>query len=363
MFVTVFVHNDIPVKACYSYAYFGGVMKTRLIFVVCIILAVFSCSMPETEILSDPGITVSYDYDVSPDTATPNKRVVVYIPYWSFSYARTNTLDLDKVTHINLAFVNPDSNGDFSFPEVSNTAVASLVSEARAKGVKVLMSIGGAGTTVKYDDWITETNVQALVNRMINCMLTYKLDGIDVDLESDRITSEYNRLIETINNSFPDEDMLLTAAVQKYTGSRISDVSLTYFDFINPMAYDMTGPWNPGGQHSSYAYAVENLEYWNINRGVQADKICLGVPFYGYDFAINNGQYISYRNIIAANQSVLSQTDVSGETFYNGIPTIQRKTTLAQSYGGIMVWEISQDADAPYSLLDAIYNQMHPAAP
>lgn len=338
-------------------------MKARLFVIVCIIGAVFSCSMPESEILSDPGITVTYDYDVTPDTTASNKRIVVYIPYWSFSYARTNTLDLDKVTHVNLAFVNPDSNGDFSFPDVSSAAVASLVADARAKGVKVLMSIGGAGATVKYDDWITADNVQALTNRMINCMLRYKLDGIDVDLESERITSDYNRLIESIRNSLPDEDMLLTAAVQKYTGGRISDASLSYFDFINPMAYDLSGPWNPGGQHSSYAFAVENLEYWNITRGVPAGKVCLGVPFYGYNFAIDNGQYVSYRDIIASDPDGLSPYDVSGETYYNGINTIEAKTALAQNYGGIMVWEISQDAAAPYSLLDTIYNGMHPSTP
>jgi hypothetical protein len=62
---------------------------------------------------------------------------------------------------------------------------------------------------------------------------------------------------------------------------------------------------------------------------------------------------------------------VNGQ-FYNGIPTIQAKTSLAMSTGGgIMAWDLSQDshcptggctADAPdLSLLSAIYAVSHPA--
>jgi chitinase len=42
--------------------------------------------------------------------------------------------------------------------------------------------------------------------------------------------------------------------------------------------------------------------------------------------------------------------------YYNGIPTIQRKTHLAVQRGsGVMIWELSQDADGANSLLEAIY--------
>lgn len=335
-------------------------MKKIRFYIFAALILLSACPQVPPELLSDPGITVSYDYDVTPDATVSNKRVVVYIPYWSFDYAINNTLDLDKVTHVNLAFVNPDSNADFSFPQVSNDKIQNLVSTARAKGVKVLMSIGGAGTTEKYDDWLAADNVQALVNRMVNCMLTYKLDGIDVDLESARITENYNNFIETIYNTLPDEDMLLTAAVQEYTGNRISDASLTYFDFISPMAYDMTGPWNPGGQHSSYQYAKQNLDYWVISRGVPASKVCLGVPFYGYDFSKPDDQmYTAYKDIIASNPATYSPYDVKDQIYYNGMNTIETKSLLAKNYGGIMVWEISQDAGAPYSLLDVIYSTLN----
>jgi GH18 family chitinase len=44
-----------------------------------------------------------------------------------------------------------------------------------------------------------------------------------------------------------------------------------------------------------------------------------------------------------------------GATFYNGLPTMIKKTQLARkSFGGIMIWEITQDASGELSLLRAI---------
>lgn len=93
---------------------------------------------------------------------------------------------------------------------------------------------------------------------------------------------------------------------------------------------------------------------------MDASKVCLGVPFYGYNFDIDNGEYISYRDIIKDDPATLSVQDQTGEIYYNGRTTIAAKTELAQDYGGIMVWEISQDAAAPYSLLDVIVSTMNP---
>jgi GH18 family chitinase len=42
--------------------------------------------------------------------------------------------------------------------------------------------------------------------------------------------------------------------------------------------------------------------------------------------------------------------------FYNGIPTIKQKTTLAkEKASGIMIWQLGGDARGSKSLLNAIY--------
>ena len=122
------------------------------------------------------------------------------------------------------------------------------------------------------------------------------------------------------------------------------------------MSYDKTGPWasSQSGPHSPYSAVVPDVNFF-LNRGVLAENLVLGVPFYGYDFE-NNGNYKSYATIVNQNEGA-EMLDQIGELYYNGIPTIERKTRYAmENIGGIMIWEISTDAAGDKSLLDAIYS-------
>ena len=80
---------------------------------------------------------------------------------------------------------------------------------------------------------------------------------------------------------------IITAALPAKTRySKLNDTALNTFDFINIMAYDFTGPWNPtsSGQHSSYNHSLESINFWKYTVGIPSSKLTLGVPFYGYDF-------------------------------------------------------------------------------
>jgi chitinase len=152
---------------------------------------------------------------------------------------------------------------------------------------------------------------------------------------------------------------LLTAALSEgYGGKSVPDSVFEHFDFVNVMAYDGAGYWDPKspGQHSSLDYAKRNVEYW-AKRGLPTSKIVLGVPFYGYGFgkAFRRGTY-SYSAIVAAHQGA-EKADQVGETiWYNGIGTIEAKTNYAVDRGlaGIMIWSLDNDVKGERSLLDAI---------
>lgn len=304
-------------------------------------------------------------HELTPDTTPPGKRIVAYLPYYSWDYALNNTLQLDKVTHICLAFANPDANGNFSIP-VADSKIHALVDKVHDLDKKILISIGGGGSdkaTVIYDTLISTSNVQNTIDKLLNFVKAYRLDGIDVDLEGNRITNDYNRynnFIIKLSNSLPDNNMILTAALAKWSADQISDTALSKFDFINVMAYDATGSWAPlnKGPHSSYQFAVDNIDYWAITRSLPVTKICLGVPFYGYDFSqVPDNMGIAYRDILLKHPESWN-VDKIGDIYYNGAQTIKDKTILSKQYGGIMIWEISQDVVGTRSLLDVIYTNM-----
>jgi len=287
-------------------------------------------------------------------------KVVAYIPNWNNLNTLANTLDYAKLTHINIAFENADVNGNLSYN--SNNTV--LITKARAKGVKVLVSIGGgsesenATARAKYFNLISDANRSQFVSKIVAYIKLHQFDGIDVDLEGPAINADYGKFIKALSDTLKPTGKLLTSALsQGYGGANVQNATLKYFDFVNIMAYDATGPWdkNNPGQHSSYSLAESAIKYWK-SRGLTNEQTILGVPFYGYGFGVAYRNYDYPYSEIVRNYSGAENKDQVGTTiYYNGIHTIKKKTILAtQQAGGIMIWELSSDASGAKSLLLAI---------
>ena len=187
----------------------------------------------------------------------------------------------------------------------------------------------------------------------------HRFDGLDVDIEGPSINKDYGAFIVDLSAALKPKGKLLTAALsQGYGGKNVPDSVLDRFDFVNVMAYDAAGSWNPNapGQHSSMEFAKKNVEHW-LKRGLPASKTVLGVPFYGYGFgkAFRRGTY-SYKDILAKFPDA-DKADQVGETiWYNGVATIEAKTKYAIDHklAGIMIWSLDNDVKGEKSLLDAI---------
>ena len=160
---------------------------------------------------------------------------------------------------------------------------------------------------------------------------------------------------------------LLTAAIATWVSDKITNTALAYLDFINIMSYDKTGPWTPNrsGPHAPLIMAENDIRYWSGNRHIPKKKIILGVPFYGYRFAKDAITSISFAEIVTRfpgsqlNDSLVC-IDKSA-IYYNGMETIRAKTKLAmEKAGGVMIWQLLQDAEEPNALLSIIDNTMHP---
>ncbi len=153
--------------------------------------------------------------------------------------------------------------------------------------------------------------------------------------------------------------MFTVALPAIYRYPEITNDALKVFDFINLMAYDATGTWSPNkpGQHSSYNFAKQSINYWK-NQGVPKDKLVLGVPFYGYNFDDKNDVFsFTYATMVNKN-TANADIDQVGKAYYNGRPTIEKKVELAsKEVSGIMIWELGQDRYDDYSLLTTIHNK------
>ncbi|RYD85495.1 MAG: hypothetical protein EOP54_31265, partial [Sphingobacteriales bacterium] len=270
--------------------------------------------------------------------------------------ADLSRVDFAKLTHINIAFINPDSGGDF--PAVPG--LANFVTQAHAANVKVLASIGGGSAPSYYSTLINPSNRAAFIANVSTFLSSNQLDGIDVDLEGNLVNADYEGFVTALAAAIKP-GKLLSGAVATSNGSQYTSTALAAFDYINVMSYDKTGPWNPSnpGQHSPYKMIVDDVLYWSINKGISRTKLNMGLPFYGYGFNGATATSMRYGKIVnvypgAENVDQVSMTG-GGTMYYNGIPTIKSKTTLALSQtGGVAIWQILQDTVGSKSLLNAI---------
>ncbi|MDR7212243.1 glycosyl hydrolase family 18 protein [Flavobacterium piscis] len=287
------------------------------------------------------------------------KKVIAYIPNWIDLNSFSTTIQYSKLTHINIAFENPDANGYLTFNSGSN----SIINAAHAQNVKVFVSLGGGaiseGGAIRdnYFNLIKSANRTAFIQKIYDYVVAHNFDGVDVDLEGPAINGDYGGFVIALANKLHANGKQITAALSEgYGGANVPTSTFAAYDWINIMAYDATGPWNPGnpGPHSPYSMAVSQFNYWT-GRGLPASKAIIGLPFYGYGFGAAANQGISFANIVAQYPGAENQDQVGNTIYYNGIPTIKAKTTFAiQNAGGVMIWELSQDAVGTKSLLTAV---------
>jgi chitinase len=287
------------------------------------------------------------------------KKVIAYIPNWIDLNSFSSSVQYSKLTHINIAFENPDANGYLTFNSGSNT----IINAAHAQNVKVFVSLGGGSVSEggairdNYFNLITPGNRTAFIQKIYDYVVAHNFDGVDVDLEGPAINGDYGGFVIALAAKLHANGKLISAALSEgYGGANVPASTFAAYDWINIMAYDATGPWAPGnpGQHSPYSMAVNQFNYWT-GRGLPASKAIIGLPFYGYGFGASANQGISYANIIAQYPGSENQDQVGNTIYYNGIPTIKAKTTFAiQNAGGVMIWELSQDAVGSKSLLTAV---------
>lgn len=285
-------------------------------------------------------------------------RIIGYLMVGRGGLAKAQQLNLRQITHLNLAFINPDSTGKFP----ANPEIPKIIALAHRFNVKVLMSIGGGSIPAYLPGLLANDKRRALIHSIVDEVTEQNYDGVDVDLEGDAVNNYYSAFVTELADALGSKHKLITAAVATWYAKNVTDSALARFDFINIMSYDKTGPWEPAkaGPHSPYDMATADVEYWRDTRHLPAEKLNIGLPFYGYGFGPNKATSDwNYRDIIskypgAGNKDELKAAN--GHTvYYNGLITIKKKTMYARRQaGGVMIWELSQDAAGPHSLLKAI---------
>lgn len=216
--------------------------------------------------------------------------VVAYVTSWSDVIP-----DPTYITHINYAFghVNDLFNGVRIDNEERLKQIAAI--KEYNPHLKVMLSIGGWGSSRFSEMAANETARQQFALDCQRVVQEFDLDGIDMDWEyptsnaggissSPEDTQNFTSLMIDIRNAIGKDKLLTFASVStaKYVDFKAVD---PYVDFVNIMAYDMAMPPNHHSplyrsEFAGHITTEESVNY-HLEAGVPANKLVLGMPFYG----------------------------------------------------------------------------------
>lgn len=293
-------------------------------------------------------------YSAAASSDAPH-RIVGYLPDWN--YSPFSELDLDQLTHINIAFCNPDENGMIHC-DIPETELKSIISKAHSHDVEVFAALGGSGGCDGYLQYIDTPEERAAFNsNIMDYCDNYDFDGIDLDIElgsGNKIWKYYADWCAELRALCDERDMEMSTATAQWVAEKVTPETFSLFDFVNVMAYDND---EDRYSHASYEYSVECLDYFSKRKKIPSEKLVLGVPFYGRGYTSDGeldwNSYMSFADIVSKGDEYYNADKYNGIA-YNGADTIAKKAELVKNYGGIMIWELTQDAKGEQSLLKVI---------
>lgn len=348
-------------------------------------------------------------------------RLVAYYAGWAtYSGRDIAQIDASRLTHLIYAFANIGADGRIAvgdptvdtlklFPgwSVSDPFFGNFGElhklKQRHPHLKVLIAVGGWSWSGRFSDVaLTEESRRQFAESVVDFVVRFDFDGVDIDWEypvSGGLATNARRPEDKQNFTLLMEELrrqldargeldgkqyLLTfagAAASYYTNNIELHRLHPLVDFINLMTYDLTGPWEPTtglnsplsrrpGAPLQPGWSIQDAVQLYRSYGVPAEKLNVGVPFYGYRFQgvtdINEGLFQQYQEGAAVPyytiQRLVDSDDFvrywhadakvpylfDGNSFisYDDPQSMAAKAEFIREMGlgGAMIWEISQDA-------------------
>lgn len=311
-----------------------------------------SCASPHPEQVSE---SQELDYNSPLARATeldPGFIVAGYLPF--YKAGRLDRNKLNYVTDLIVFSVGAREDGGFNLPP--KALVDQVDTLRRDYGVRPHLALTdheAPGKVSKLGLLARSAEKRKLLAESLrDYLVSQGYAGAVFDWEYPRTyrdKANYVLLLKDVRDAFAAPGLQLGVAVSPW--HVMEPETYQVVDHVHLMTYD------DHGRHSTYAGTKIHLQKMIRIYGAPAEKILLGLPFYGrgYNGTIRWTKAKTYRNLAEGYNLKPDQDSVAG-FYFNGPQTIREKVRLARDYGlaGVMIWEISQDAPGEKSLLKAI---------
>jgi len=324
---------------------------------------------------------------------------MIYMPIGKEIQAFYISTDTDEYTKLRydllktIVYAKVKINADGSLTPSKNYNPAPLIKYAHNRKSKVVLMFQGEDD-LSIDTILENQKVRTIaINNLVNEVKKYEFDGIDIDLENPNITNSIN--------GQPNKELMtdfVTAISDKFRAVndkyRISiDIGFGYndtdevfdlavlqdkVDYIMIMGYDQYGPWsskagpNTPMRLDNGVGIYDSIQHYTLF--VKRNKLILGVPWYGYEFATEsdarlsqvNGdvKYVSYENYVKEVNEYTKKWDSVWQTpwytrkdnksqwyqiHYDDVKSLGIKYDLVNSeeIAGIGIWTVNYGSDNP----------------
>ncbi len=343
----------------------------------------------------------------SPAFTHPSKYLIGYYGGWAaYSGDTPDKINASNINVINYAFAKIASDlkiavGDSAVDYTNFTKLKSL--KSKYIGLKTVISVGGWEDSGRFSDAaLTETSRTVFADSVVSFLKTNGFDGVDIDweyptgygLSTNVVRSadkqNFGLLLKALRSRLDAQGakdgkhyILSFAGAANNTfagGVGLSSIA-NYVDYGFIMTYDLHGRWDtytdlnaplyfPSGTSPQYKTSVDaSVRMW-LSNGFPANKIVMGVPFYGFAYsgvtAANGGLWQHYLTCVSVGFDKIMSNYLSnpafkksysssamvpylfnGSTFvtYDDENSIAQKTRYAMSKDlfGVGAWDLSYD--------------------
>jgi chitinase len=306
------------------------------------------------------------------ESPSPDKKIIVgYVPGFR-GVLDELSIDANKLTHINYAFVDVQDSMAWLTNMETDTVNFRILNKLKEVNpdLKILISIGGWTWSGNFSDAVlTPESRSKFAKSSVDIVADYDLDGVDIDWEypgqigdnnvfRPEDKQNYTLMFEALRKELDKLSKMtgkyyeLTTAVgtsYSYIADTEMDQAAKYLDYVNLMAYDFYTSGDSAGHHSNL-YPPEDYEkdasahkafQLFLEAGVPAEKLVMGVPFYGRSWIMKSAEKHGI------NMPVEGRARGGGYTYI--------KDSLVNQNGLVRYWD--ENAKAPY-LFNSETNQL-----
>jgi chitinase len=302
--------------------------------------------------LSSPEPVLPETIFLTPEPFPPTPQPLVDFPVIGYfpDYRVLNPGWARSLTDIIYFSAEPRANGFLDTSRLTEDNWRQLRELKTQYGLRVHISIGGWERNGSFVDMTSNPDTRRIfIEKLLHFVLSHDLDGADFDWEfpeTDGQFANYIALLTETQTVFSERGLLVSVALPAESSFPLGEFVVV--DRVHVMSYDR------GEKHATYEQVVLDVQSF-LDEGIPADKLILGLPFYG---RTTSPPYkaLSYGEIISMYFPAPDVDEVNG-FYFNGLETIQKKMCygMETGLGGFMVWELAQDTTDATSLLQGIY--------